>query len=778
MKKLFTLVALLACFMGAKAAVEKVYSIDYSTKNSFPFFVMGYVPEWIDGVMTDFGAAYRYATQADLDGDGDAKWKDGETPAGTAMAGSTEYVKVTGAGPYWHQYFIGDGIPTELDGAYTVKALVKASEACNINVNMGWGWGAGQSVGASVAIPAGDDFVEVEWEYTGIGGTSCNLVAQPGTTTATIEWKSLEVYTDKGDAVPQVWLQMITDNGNPAAPEGDGKYVGDAEFGAWPAWALEKTDGVNTNWRTDKAASICAWALTYGDNKDEGFTEFHGEKGDRSRPYPATIAADPANASNHVFMADVHDISCIDDCDGEGASIAWSNQFWIMSPQTWKAGTKVHIKFKYKADHACSVGTQFHTRWPSKYLHWNAVGDISFTEEWQEFDKTVELSADQAGSGEEACASLAFNLCSDATNGRTPNKFYFDDLSWEVLKLEEGLFVAGKGKDFNYDYAQATQFEYSKDDEAWVATIGTQGKKETWVDEVQISTVRGDKSAFLGATLKPTGNVKIVDGFSEWLDFTESSQAKIKVPSGVYKIYVALEDKQMQFEQLEGEAAKEPVAIALNETECVVHGAERDWKPAKDDGTPQDGEEGIGTGQPWDNQFWIAANRDLETGEVTVLKFKYKATTAARTSTQAHKVGDDGKPCTYLNWQAIGDVNFTEEWQEFEKEFTVPEGDNGMRSIVFNMAEVKYACDYYLKDFQWYVKDAELEAEGKTMENLINATGAENFWIKENKGNPTGISTVVTDKKGSAVIYNLAGQRVSKDFKGIAIKNGKKVVMK
>ena len=146
-------------------------------------------------------------------------------------------------------------------------------------------------------------------------------------------------------------------------------------------------------------------------------------------------------------------------------------------------------------------------------------------------------------------------------------------------------------------------------------------------------------------------------------------------------------------------------------------------------------------------------------------------------------MGDDGKPCTYLNWQAIGDVNFTEDWQDFSYEFTVPEGDNGMRSIVFNLAEVKYANDYYFKDFQWYVKDANLEAEGKTMENLINATGAENFWIKENKGAPesaaTGISTVVTEnKKGSAVIYNLAGQRVSNDFKGIVVKNGKKVVLK
>ena len=141
-------------------------------------------------------------------------------------------------------------------------------------------------------------------------------------------------------------------------------------------------------------------------------------------------------------------------------------------------------------------------------------------------------------------------------------------------------------------------------------------------------------------------------------------------------------------------------------------------------------------------------------------------------------MGDDGKPCTYLNWQAIGDVNFTEEWQNFEQTFTVPAGDDGMRSIVFNMAEIKEACDYYIKDVQWYVKDEALEAQGKTMENLINAEGAENFWIKVNSGAPTGISTVVSDKKVSNVTYNLAGQRVSKNYKGIVIKNGVKYIAK
>lgn len=60
MRKLFTLIALLACFMGAKAQDEPVYSLDYSSLNGFPFYVMGYVPEWVDGVMTDYGSSYKY----------------------------------------------------------------------------------------------------------------------------------------------------------------------------------------------------------------------------------------------------------------------------------------------------------------------------------------------------------------------------------------------------------------------------------------------------------------------------------------------------------------------------------------------------------------------------------------------------------------------------------------------------------------------------------------------------------------------------------------------
>ena len=227
MKKLFTLIALFAVALGAKAEWVEDYKIDYSTHTGFPFYVMGYVPEWIDGVMTDFGSGFKYVeAKEDAEETSDVIVK---TEAGV------EYYKIATEGN-WHQYFLADGIPTELDGTYVVKAMVKASEACSINVNMGWGWDDGQSKGTSVAI--GTEWEEVEWEYSGIGGTSCNLVAQPGTATATIEWKSLTVSHNQKEQRPVEWLEQLTN--------------GDAEA-AWPAWSLEETDGVNINWRGDRA---------------------------------------------------------------------------------------------------------------------------------------------------------------------------------------------------------------------------------------------------------------------------------------------------------------------------------------------------------------------------------------------------------------------------------------------------------------------------------------------------------------------------------------------
>ena len=773
MKKLFTLVALLACFLGAKAEWVEDYAVDYSSYTSFPFFVMGYVPEWVDGVMTDYGANYRYVEKKD-----DAE----ETSDVIVIGQGKEYYRFTEGGG-WHQYFIADNIPTELDGAYTVKAMVKASEAVTINVNMGWGWGDGQSAGASVQI--GTDWAEVEWEYSGIGGTSCNLVAQPGGSTATIEWKWLKVSHNAKAQRPTVWQQWLTNDGKSIIPgeATESKYMGDAEFGGWPDWALAKDEtGVNINWRGERTGEICAWSIVRGLNIDPSQTPDPVQDPDKNvipegkpRPFPCNIEDD--GTGNHVFV--VHSTTA----DNQFADWqAWDNQFFIMSPKAWKEGDQIKIKFRYKAEKACTTQTQIHTQYPSKYLHWEGIGNVSFTTDWQDFEKIVTFNSSQATGW-----CVAFNLNSGDGQGngvvKEPNTFYFDDLSWETMKLDEGYFLAGCNTETGLAYDLDNAVEFVDEEGLLVATAGEAKNVDSYVNEIMISTVRGNDAAFKGATLKPSGTIK--NDPDEWHDYSAASVAKLKLPgSGVWKVYLDTDYSSMAFEMLEGTMYEkpDPVDVITISTEMVVNAVERDWRGKDNDGNLIEEQEG--TGQPWDNQFWIAANRDLKKDEVTVLKFKYKAKNAARTSTQAHKVGGDGIPCTYLNWQAIGDVNFTEEWQDFSTDFTVPAGDDGMRSFTFNLSEVKAANDYYFKDVQWYLKDESLD-EGKTYENLLNADASGNFWVKIGAGSdpyqygtdPSGIANVAAKgAKTSAVMYNLAGQRVANSFKGIVVKDGKKFV--
>ena len=744
MKKLFTLVALLACFLGAKAEVVTDYSIDYSTYNGFPFYVMGYVPEWFDGVMTDFGAMYKYvkvADDAEETSDVIVKTNDG-----------TEYYKIELAEAGWHQYFIADGIPTELDGAYTVKALVKASEACTINVNMGWGWGDGQSLGASVAI--GTEWQEVEWEYNGIGGTSCNLVAQPGGCKATIEWKSLTVSHTKKQERPTTWQEWLTKDGKPVVVETTSDaipgFMGNAET-PWPDPTVRFDD-------KDNNYLICAWGKENGRNvNDDGGSD----------PFPCDIEVEEGT-QNHVFV--VHAKDCT---DPSADASAWDNQFWIESPKAWKEGEQLKIHFRYKASQAAKTNTQVHHQNPSNYQHWYAIGDINFTTEWQEFDKVISWPN---GAGDDAW-SIAFNLNPEV---KTATDFYFDDLSWQSMVLDEGLFIAACNTNtgLEYDFANAAEFAYDEDLEAYVAVVGEKGKEDSYVNEVMISTVRGNDAAFKSNTLKPAS---VSNDPDEWVNYTAASLSKIKLPGeGVWQVAIDTDGLQMNFVMLEG-VEKEPVAVVTNKTAIVVKGVERDdLSDTFDNNTGErtGREEEGGAGETWDNQFWFKANRTLAKGEVTHLTFKYKANKEAKTSTQCH-----GNPGAYMHWAAIGDVNFTTEWQDFNQDFTVPAEADGMQTIAFNMAEIREACDYEITDVQWYLQDASLEA-GKTWENLINETGTENFWVKIGAGtdpyqytDATGINEVAAkNAKSSIATYNLAGQRVSDSFKGIVVKDGKKYV--
>ena len=726
MKKIFTLMALLTCFMGVRAAdwVE-VYKIDYSTYNGFPFYVMGYVPEWFDGVMTDFGSNYAYVT---LDN------SDGET---------SDYIVTTQNGVQysregaWHQYFIADGIPTVMDGSYKVKAMVKASEPVSVNVNMGWGWGDGQQAGGSVSI--GTEWEEVEWEYSGIAGASCNLVAQPGGFQGTIEWKYVIVYENKQEVRPTVWQEWLTSDGQPVIDEGTpiANWMGNAET-PWTDPNVKFNDQENNY-------LICAW----GKEKSRNMNDDGGWD-----PFPCDIEQEADG--NHMYV--VHGQVA----DTEGDASAWDNQFWIQSPKAWKVGDQCKIHFRYKASKNVTVATQCHKQNPSDYLIWHAIGDISFTEEWQDFDGVMTIGDDMGGTW-----SIAFQL---NQNDKEAINFYFDDLSWKSMVLDEGYFLAGSNtaSGLAYDFENAVQFVYDEAEDFWTATIGEKGKSDTWVNQIMISTVRGNDAAFKSNTLKPTGTIE--NNPDVWLPYAPSSLAKLSLPgTGAWKVYIDDYFQTMAFEMIDGQI-DEIKEINPNPTHVVINALERDYKPAKDDGSPQDGEAGVGTGQAWDNQFWIVSNRELSAGETTIVEFKYKSAIPARVSTQSHST-----PGNYLHWAAIGDVNFTEEWQDFSTSFTVADAANNMQSIAFNLSEIKDANTYELKDFIWKTEDGR--------ESLIDETGSKNFYVKILGGNPEefvseGIRNVVTNNAVSTVNYNLAGQRVSKDYKGIVITNGKKHIVK
>lgn len=746
MKKAFTLLALLACFLGANAQAqwEEVYKVDYSSFSGFPFYVMGYVPEFDNGCMTDFGADYRYATQADLDGDGDAKWKDGESSVGTVKnSGGTEYQKVTGAGPYWHQYIIASDVDMVIDETYKVVASVKSTAAVNANLQFG-NWGSLKEVG--VTIPESSEFQDVEWEVAGCMYNGKGFICiQPGTSTATIEWQSLTVYhKKKANQRPQVWLEDI-ENGDAETPWGD---LADVKF-----------DDQENNFK------VCAWG------KERMVNTRVDENGNTVwDPFPATIEAEEGNPSNHVFV--VHAKPATSE-----SGYQWDNQFWIQSKHAWKSGTTLKIKFRYKASQNARAETQVHKQNPSDYLIWHAIGDINFTDQWQTFDGKMTIADDMANGW-----SIAFNLNAEV---RDAVDFYFDDLSWQYLQLDEGYFASGINTNTATSYDDldnAIQFEEGESADGTpclVAVVGEKGNSATYVDQLMISTTRGDDAAFKGATLKPEGKVK--NDPDDWQAYAASGNAKLDLPGlGVWKIYLDTEYKSIAFEMLEGTMYEEPdpIAIVTNTTATVVNGQERDdlSDGTNQDGTPNVREEEGGAGETWDNQFFIVANRTLAKGEETVLHFKYKASKDAKTTTQCH-----GEPGAYIHWGAIGDVNFTTEWQEFDAEFTVPNEADGMKSIAFNMAEIKDACVYEITDVQWYLKDA-VNAEGMTYENLINETGDANFYQKEGAGTspyvPSGISSVENDKKVSNATYNLAGQRVSKDYKGIVIKNGAKYIAK
>ena len=614
------------------------------------------------------------------------------------------------------------GVTLDYDASYTITIKIKGTVAQNIR-----GYFSGSD-------KPGDIPVTTDWQELTFEGCQNNPDAAYFANTGSVliqcgdyvgEWWISYVkisHEEKPNQRPIEWIELIS-NGDAETPWTDDQKA-------------IKFDDMEKNF------TICAWNKVKGVNmNDNGGWD----------PYPADIEEEADG--NHMFA--IHAAVA----DTEGDASAWDNQFWIESPKLLKSGAQYKVSFRYKASKDVNTMSQFHHQKPSDYASHNAFGGdgVAFTTEWQQFEQKVTIPTTDVW-------CIAFNL---NHADKEAIDFYFDDLSICEMKLDEGYFVAGSNPNggVEYDFDNAIQFEFDDNEGLYIATVGT---KDAYVSQVMISTVRGNDAAFKASTLKPKGSIK--NDPDEWLDFEEASQAKLNLPGdGIWKIYLDENYKAMAFEMLEGNAI-ETIEINPNPTEVVVNAVERDYLTADGDGNPR--EDVVGEGNTWDNQFFIKANRPLVAGEVTVIEFDYVASKEARSTTQCQ-----GEPGQYMHWGAIGDVNFTTEEQHFSQTFTVPSQADGMQSLSFDMAVIKEACDYTIKNVIWRTDDF--------TESLINQTGGENFYVKVGAGTApepleaTAINSIVSKTdNGSSATYNLAGQRVDKAYKGIVVKNGKKMIVK
>lgn len=119
---------------GEVVETEDAY-VDYSTFTSFPYFVMGYTPEFKDGCMV------------------------------STYPGE------------WYQYFIADQIPTEIGQNYTVTLSIKTSAPASMNLQFG-NWGA---LTDKTINTTGGVWEEITVDYTNCQTAESFVVLQPGT---------------------------------------------------------------------------------------------------------------------------------------------------------------------------------------------------------------------------------------------------------------------------------------------------------------------------------------------------------------------------------------------------------------------------------------------------------------------------------------------------------------------------------------------------------------------------------------------------------------------
>lgn len=105
----------------------------------------------------------------------------------------------------------------------------------------------------------------------------------------------------------------------------------------------------------------------------------------------------------------------------------WDSQFWIQTNEPFHAGDKYEFKAEVRAAKAASPGTQIHKGSAGGYIHWQAIGNTSFSTDWETVTATGTIPAEGDGGD-----FIAWNLNDFAD----ANTYMFGSISFKINGVE------------------------------------------------------------------------------------------------------------------------------------------------------------------------------------------------------------------------------------------------------------------------------------------------------------------------------------------------------
>ena len=464
----------------------------------------------------------------------------------------------------------------------------------------------------------------------------------------------------------------------------------------------------------------------------------------------------------------------------------YDTQFFITSTHKFQEGEHVIIKFDYKSDDETNVTVQWHAL-PGDYIDWQGPGEngngINFTSQWQHYEKEIVISSAASGGG--TCQTLAFNLNENKTLATT---FYFDNIEmyidrdfasdedWTLIEkviagppapqatwTVAGNFLANQwnpedatndmtlGEDGSYTLVvkdvtleKGANYEFKVvKDHAWDEAYPSENYVFN-VDETAIYTVTitfNAETQAINVTTEKTGDVTVI-------------------PEATWTVAGNFLGSSWNPEDASNDMTFDGVLYTLVKTDVTLEkGTSYEFKVVKDHAWDE--------AYPGNNYTFTVDETGIYTVTVT-----FNAETKEINVTTV-KTGEAG--AVEHAYSVMGTLN-----GNWDNDSDMTKGDDGIFTITFdNVAAGNYEFKVRV-DHDWSVSypgsnyQLTVDQDGSKVVITFNEETKE---VNATVTAPTGIANIKAEA-AQGKLYNVAGQKVSANYKGIVIVNGKKVLMK